>query len=174
MFVVKLPIFRPSNLPFFQSLQNCKKIVGLFSPVFRGATSIIEPGSGQLVPTTVAASASSQPTKGGSSSMNADQLFIRPRSPISGQPPVSSSSAHHPRSTVHRQSPTFNFQPSNLQPKVFVPHPTAFVPQTTNVESPAITRNSPRIQPSKSQESDLFLDKEIFKLFLLKNPPSAG
>ena len=113
-----------------------------------------------------------------------DPTFQRSRLPIFTCPPSSVSHPYHllscnlypASSTVHRhhRSPTFNFQPSNLQPKVFVPHPTAFVPQTTNVESPAITRNSPRIQPSKSQESDLFLEKGFLNLFLLKNPPSAG
>ena len=53
----------------------------------------------------------------------------------------------------------------NLQPIPFVPHPTAFVPQTTNVEKPPITHNIPRNQSSKSQESCLFLEKR-FKKFL--------
>jgi hypothetical protein len=48
----------------------------------------------------------------------------------------------------------------------------AFVPQTTNVEKSPITNNGARKLSLKSQESDLFLEKAFFNLFLLKNPRS--
>ncbi|MEJ2353208.1 MAG: hypothetical protein P8Y03_25755 [Anaerolineales bacterium] len=90
------------------------------------------------------------------------KLFSDGSIPVSGQPP----SILQPEScNVHPQSPTFNFQPSNLQPL-------AFVPQTTNVEISAITNNSPRRLALKSQESYLFLEKPILNLFLLKNQQS--
>ena len=47
---------------------------------------------------------------------------------------------------------------------------TAFVPQTTNLENPPITHNSPRGLALKSQDSYLFLEKRFLKFFYSKIP----
>jgi hypothetical protein len=93
--------------------------------------------------------------------MNAEQLFTRLPSPVSGQLPALAI-VNRPRSIVadpaHSSTPpTFNFQSSTFN------QPHLFLKQLT-WKNPAITRNSPRIQPSKSQESDLFLEK-VFLIF---------
>jgi hypothetical protein len=88
-------------------------------------------------------------------------LFSRPPSPVS----------HGPSSIVQSILPPFHS--SNLQSSLddICSSSTAFVPQTTNVENPLITHNSPRKLALKSQESYLFLEKAFFNFFLLKNPP---
>jgi hypothetical protein len=117
--------------------------------------------------------------------MRADQLFTR--HPVPGPPsPVS-----HRLTIVHRQSsaaesilppfqssifPTlqpsiFNFQPSNLEPK-------AFVPQTTNQEHTSITSNDTRKHPFLANESGqkIFVPgKKKNKIFFTqKSPPSVS
>jgi hypothetical protein len=97
------------------------------------------------------------------------QTFPRSNLPWSLIFPVAPSNREDvsPSSTVYGQSSV-----PNLQPSIFNLQSLAFVPQTTNVEIPVITNNSPRRLALKSQESYLFLEKPILNLFLLKNQQS--
>jgi hypothetical protein len=75
-----------------------------------------------------------------------------------------------PSPVSHRPSLVFNLQFSS---GIFVPHPTAFVPQTTNQEHTPITSNYAREYPFLANENrqKIFVPgKEILKFFLLKNP----
>jgi hypothetical protein len=59
---------------------------------------------------------------------------------------------------------------SNLQLVTFVPHQTAFVPQTTNVENPLITHKNSRKLSFKSQESSSLLGRKFKNFFTQKSP----
>lgn len=96
-----------------------------------------------------------------------------PRKPLGPAPPRLFSRSPV-SSTVHRQSSSLNVQTcprsnvQTLQSPPFVPHLTAFVPQTTNVEDPPITRNIPRIPALKWQESYLFLERNFLNFLYSK------
>jgi hypothetical protein len=76
-----LQTFKRPHLPFFHSFQNCKENRQIGGCVFGGETCIITPESQTFVLKSIKASASS-PTKGGSPTMPADQLFpISPNQP---------------------------------------------------------------------------------------------
>jgi hypothetical protein len=85
------------------------------------------------------------------------QTFRRSNVPT---PPCSNASTSQPS--------IFNFQPSTED---ICSSPTAFVPQTTNVQNLPIIHNSSRKQSLKSQESDLFLEKSFLNFFYSKIPP---
>jgi hypothetical protein len=124
---------------------------------------------------TVKASASSLSTKGGSSPMNAEQLFTRLLSPVSGQPlaiwsaaivhrPSSASiptfhSANRPSSTVHRQPPTSN------QQHLFLKQRHLFLKQLTRsiLQGLPITPPNTHFWRIKTAQKHLFLDSLPYK-----------